>query len=421
MKKFFIFFLLLSPILIFSQNEDADKKDALIFTPEFFLGITTKSNEYFPKTTLQKQAVFSLGRLHIHNPQEWAQRLNHPKTGISFGYTDFGNLKHLGVALTLMPFIEFKAFRSKRFKVLTGVGASYFNKKFDVKSNPNNRAVTTDFTWAFRLNLYYQFYSTPKIDWRFGLGYSHHSNGHTRLFNQGYNSFLAGISADIKQTPQQYKQVTSQTLSKYVKTRTFYYSVRAGLGQNVLAVAFNDRKNVYTIAGEYGHIYNHTFKIGLGFYYRFYQHYYDYIEGNESLVQDGRKFDYFKDRPFYYASNLGLSIHGEVLLNHIGINAQIGFNLYKPGYKLDYIMNKGWDDTPREIPENWVLGELDSTYKKKKLISSRLGLKYYLIGMEKSPKNDIYIGSTINTNFGQADFIELSLGYVHSFNFKQTK
>jgi hypothetical protein len=421
MKQQLTIFFLFVTFFSFAQKEADWKKSAFTITPELLLGLTMESNDGFPDTKLQKQAILNFGNYQNNNPQEWAQRLKAPKTGLSIGITDFGNLDSLGIAITAMPFIEFKAFGSDRWKVHTGMGASYFTKKFDSETNPQNQAVTTDITWAFRLYLYYQFLSTKNINWRTGLGYSHHSNGHTRLLNQGYNSFLVSLSAEIKNPLNNPRIDTANILPSYKRTVYDYYAFRAGLGQNAFALAFNDRKNVYTIAGEYGRVYNNTFKIGIGFYYRFYQHYYDYIEGNESLVQNGREFDYFRSNPWYYASNLGITIHGEIFLNHFGIDLQLGYNLHKPAYKLDWRINEGWDNTPREISRSWVLGELDGSFKKKHRISSRLGLKYYLIGMEKAPKNNFYIGAHLNANLGQADFTELSLGYVHSFNFRERK
>ncbi len=419
MKNQLTIFLLFVSFFSFAQTEDDWKKSALTFTPEILLGKTMEANDGFPDTKLQKQAILNFGRIHTNNPQQWAQRLKKPKTGLSIGVTDFGNLDSLGLGFTAMPFIEFKAFGSDRWKILTGMGASYFTKKFDAETNPQNQAVTTDITWAFRLYLNYQFLSTKKIDWRTGIGYSHHSNGHMRLLNQGYNSFLVSLSADIKNPLNRPENIQNQSIPNYNKTVYNYLAVRAGLGQNVFALAFNDKKNVYTFAGEYGKVYNNTFKIGIGFYYRFYQHYYDYIEGNESLVQAGREFDYFRSNSWYYSTNLGLSLHGEIFLNHVGIDIQLGVNFHKPAYKMDWRINEGWDSTPREIPEYWVLGELDGSYKKKQLISSRLGLKYYLFGMENAPKNNLYVGANLNSNLGQADFTELSFGYVHSFNFRE--
>lgn len=419
MKNQLTIFLLFVSFFSFAQTEDDWKKSALTFTPEILLGKTMEANDGFPDTKLQKQAILNFGRNHTNNPQQWAQRLKKPKTGLSIGVTDFGNLDSLGLGFTAMPFIEFKAFGSDRWKILTGMGASYFTKKFDAETNPQNQAVTTDITWAFRLYLNYQFLSTKKIDWRTGIGYSHHSNGHMRLLNQGYNSFLVSLSADIKNPLNRAEKIQTESIPNYNKTVYNYLAVRAGLGQNVFALAFNDKKNVYTFAGEYGKVYNNTFKIGIGFYYRFYQHYYDYIEGNESLVQAGREFDYFRSNPWYYSTNLGLSLHGEIFLNHVGIDLQLGINFHKPAYKMDWRINEGWDNTPREIPEYWVLGELDGSYKKKQLISSRLGLRYYLFGMENAPKNNFYVGANLNSNLGQADFTELSFGYVHSFNFRE--
>ncbi len=410
-----IFFLFVT-LISFAQNQGDWKKSAFTFTPEILVGLTMEANDGFPETKLQKQLILNFGRYHNNNPQQWAQRLKAPKTGLSLGITDFGNRDSLGIAISAMPFIEFKAFGSEKWSVLTGMGASYFTKKFNEETNPQNQAVTTDITWAFRMYLYYQFLSTKDLDWRLGLGYSHHSNGHTRLLNQGYNSFLVSLSADLKNPLGRAGITSHEKFPEYQKSVYSYIAVRGGLGQNVFALAFNDKRNVYTIAGEYGRVYNNTFKIGLGFYYRFYQHYYDYINGNESLVQAGREFDYFKGNPWYYASNLGITVHGEIFLNHVGIDLQLGYNLHKPAYKLEWRINEGWDNTPREIPKSWVLGELDGSYKKKHRISSRLGLKYYLIGMEQAPKNNFYVGAHLNANLGQADFTELSLGYVYSFN-----
>lgn len=419
MKLQLAFLILLLPLFSTAQTVDNWKKSAFIFTPEILLGLTMEANHGFPDTKPQKQLILNFGREHKYNPQQWAQRLKAPRTGLSIGVTDFGNRDSLGIALTALPYIEFNAFGSDKWKVLTGIGASYFSKKFNAETNPLNQAVTTDLTWAFRMYLLYRFLVTDRIDWRVGLGYSHHSNGHTRLLNQGYNSFLLSVSATLKNPLKHPEMPTDYTKPAYGKSVYNYIAFRGGLGQNVFALAFNDRKNVYTISGEYGRVYNNTFKIGVGFYYRFYQHYYDYIVGNESLVQSGREFDYFRSDPWYYATNLGISLHGEIFLNHVGIDLQLGFNLHKPAYKLEWRINEGWDNTPRVISKTWVLGELDGTYKRKHRISSRLGLKYYLIGMEKAPKNNFYLGAHLNANLGQADFTELSLGFVHRFGIRE--
>lgn len=361
-------------------------EDALLFNPEILIGKTLEANVNFPQTKPQKQLIFNIGRYQSSNKQEWAMRLKSPKTGYSFGITDFGNIDSLGLAFSLMPFIEFKAFRSNRFSILAGMGASFVTKTYNAKTNPRNQAVTTHITWATRTYLYYQFLSTKNIDLRLGVGYSHHSNGHTRLHNKGYNSYLLSLSTAIK-NPQNNREIKdSVALTEPPKSVFTYFSARAGLGQNSFSTAFNKTKGVYSISGEYGKVYNNTLKIGFGFYFRYYDHYYDYIKGKEWMVRNGKEFDYFKSAPVYYSTNLGVNFNAEVLMNHVSIDLQIGLNLHKPAYKLDWRINTGWENTPKEIPADWVMGEYNRPYKIKQLISGRLGLKYYLLGLEKNLK-----------------------------------
>lgn len=426
MTKKLSYFVFLFTVALFGQQAETistTETTNFVFTPELLAGVTAEANSNFPEHSFQKQLLFNFGWEQDGNPQEWAQRLKGPRTGISLGLADFGNLDSLGVAITAMPFIEFNVFGRKNLKVVVGTGASYFNKKYNAETNPNNQAVTTDLTWSFRLFMHYQVLTTKRLNWRLGGGFFHHSNGHTKLPNQGYNSFLVSLSADIKNPTKKFPSLLPK--ETFEKSSYYYYSFRSGYGANVLGKPeeFNTKKGIYTLAGTVGKVYNNTFKVGLGFYYRYYQHYYDYIKNNESLVQEGREFDYFTESPWRYATNFGISINGEVLLNHFGIDLQIGINLHKPAYAIDWRINQGWSVVPRVIPEvsNIVLGELDSKYKLKKTISSRLGLNYYLLGTKDAPKNNVFVGFHLNSNLGQADFTELSLGYVHNFGVRQKK
>ncbi len=418
MRQLLIIFYLLFSFFLFAQETAKGKKSDLIFTPEIMLGITAEANENFPDRNAQFQIILNIGWDHTNNPQEWAQRLKGPKTGLSLGYSNFGNNDSIGSAITLMPFIEFNAFTIKRLKIQVGMGGSYFTKKYDPITNPNNQGITTNVTWSFRAFMHYQLISGNKIDWRMGVGYFHHSNGHTRLPNQGLNSFLVSLSAAIKNTKNQIVTKPSGK-SSFTKSRNQYIAFRAGYGNNVLSTAFNDTKGVYTFSGEYGNVFNKTWKVGIGFYYRFYRQYYEYIEDNEFLVRDGNEFDYFREIAWHYATNLGLHISAEALLNHFGLSIQIGANLYKPAYQIDWRINEGWDNVPREIPDYYVLGEYNSKFKLKRILTTRMGIRYYLLNTSKEPKNNLYFGFHINTNGGQADFTDLSIGYLYNFGFKE--
>ena len=388
------------------------------FTPEISTGFSAASNENFPDRNLQIQGLVHLTQSSSQKEQEWALRLKTPNTGLTLGYTNFGNNKRLGGAYTLMPFIEFHNFKSTRWTTKLGLGASYFTKKFDFDSNFDNRAVSTDLTWSFRAFTYYTFLKTPSIQWRAGLGLFHHSNGHTRLPNNGYNSFLLSIAADIH--PPTISDAPTP-FAKPERTRYNYLTFRKGVGQNVFndGFPFNNKKEVYTLSAEYGKVFNKILRIGVGGFYRVYEHYYDYINDNEFLVREGQRFASLRENPWYSASNIALYTRGELLLNHIGIELMLGVNLHKPAYQVDWYLNEGWDFAPREIPDYWVFGEFNSKYKLKEIFTTRLGLNYYLKGTDIFTQHNFVAGIHINTNLGQADFTEISLGYVYSFGIKQ--
>lgn len=287
------------------------------------------------------------------------------------------------------------------------------NKQYDPETNPNNKAISTKINWSFRSFLYYRLLTENSFNLRLGLGYIHHSNGHTKLPNQGLNSIAGSISVQVdKQVKSPIDEPNKVTLEK-VHTSQLFWDARFGIGQNVLSTIFNEKKEVWTISVGAGKIINRTFKYGIGVYYRVYEHYHDYITENEQLVRD--LYPYFREYPVLYASNFGVSGSAELLLGHVGADIHMGINFYKPFYKVDWQLNDGYTIEREDGDDVIVLGELDSYYRLKRTVSTRLGLKWYFISTVKNPKNNFYLGAHINANLGQADFTDLSLGFVHRF------
>jgi len=414
-------FITIIAFVLFSQNgftQSATTKDSssLFFIPEILVGKTMEANTDFPETKLQKNLFLSIGRYNFNSEKEWAARLNYPKTGISFGYTDFGNSEDVGRAFSVLPFIEFSVLKKQiqGLGLQIGFGSSYMDTQYDEITNEFNRAITTKFNWSFRSFLYYDIFKTPTINWRFGLGYLHHSNGHTNLPNQGLNSLAASISAKIDRKKREVSKFEKPVFKSKSQT---YLSFRFGLGQNVLSETFNSKKEVYTISASAGKILNNTFKFGGGFYYRFYEHYYDYINNSETLVEE--QFPHFTKNPFGYATAFGLFATSELLMDHVGFEFDLGLNIYKPFYKIDWQLNQGYSYENENGETVEVLGELNWYYEIKRTVSAKMGLKYYLWSTNKAPKHNIFIGAHLNANLGQADFTELSFGYVFRFNLKE--
>ena len=411
MRSFFSLLVVLGIFSSYAQNNRIKEDRSFYILPEFHFGKTIKANTDFPSANLQTAAVVSLGWHNSTAKSEWASRLNFPKTGIALAYIDFGNTEKVGQAFTFLPYAEFQMF--KKWFLNVGMGLSYINTLYDKESNPLNRAITTNLNWSFKSFLYYSLNRTSKLDWRLGAGYFHHSNGHLRLPNQGLNSVLASVSVKIS------TETASELIDKpqYSKSKQTYISARGGFGLNVLSEEFNSKKEVYTLAVDIGRIINRTFKLGGGIYYRFYQHYYDYIKNEGELVTE--EHPVFLENPFGYASNFGIYGTAELILGHVGFEFDLGLNIHKPFYQIDWKLNQGYSYTGAQGQTVVVLGELDWYYEIKRTISSRLGLKYYFINNNKSPQHNFYLGSHINANLGQADFTDWSFGYVYRFDIKE--
>ena len=409
----------------------AQLKSDFKFSTEVLYGISAEANDFFPERDPQFSFVLSVGKALSLAGKTASEN---PVVGLLGMYTDLGNKQLLGHSYALIPYVSFPVFgkhwsgRSLQF----GLGAAYFDTRFDPESNFFNQAVTTDITWAFRGSLHQKLWQNRYGLLDMGLVYNHQSNGHTKLPNQGLNSFLISLrqSWDSK-----LKGYAADESGRWPDTEE-YLEARFGYGQNVLALAFNDLRPVRTASITWGKTHKGYLRWGVGAFYRFYQHYHDYIKGNESLVRPGQEFEEFRDNPWRYASNFGVHLNGEVLLGHFGVSTQLGVNFYKPAYAIDWRINEGWDYPPRELPPNWVLGEYNTKYQLKKYISSRLGIRYYLWdtrsrtglsthltgndkngqmnGTTRGKKHLInpFIGAHINANLGQADFTELSIGVV---------
>lgn len=370
---------------------------------EYLIGKTSDASYFFPEVSLNQTASISFSKSWLDETSNWVKHLNNPKTGINLEIANYGNVSVLGYSYAIHPFIELPIFSSRirGLHLHTGLGMAYLTKKFE-PNNWQSKAISTDLNWSFRFFLYYHLIKIKNSDTRIAFGYTHRSNGHTRWPNNGLNSFLGGVNVSFSNRNRN-KNIIEQDSLSTKKTQTFY-SLETGLGINSLSREYNQQNGVYSIGFSYGKIYNTTYKLGFGGYYRFYQNYYNHIKEERSLIEE---YPELKKNAWYNASTFGLHLQVEILLNHVSIFAQLGVNFVKPFYKIDYrLVQETW------INDEFVPGELDSKFWLKRFISGKLGLKYYLFDLQKSPKNNFSIGANIASNLGQADFSELQFSFI---------
>jgi hypothetical protein len=217
------------------------------------------------------------------------------------------------------------------------------------------------------------------------------------LPNLGLNSVLFSLSSKLFLDPVDKSYKVKYQKPKLDYSRQYFANLRIGMGLHEFGgpgtKTGDTKRGVNIVSLGVGAIYKQVLKVKLGLSYRFYHQYYNYI------------LDYkpgsYTNNPTLSASNLIIYIGSELLLGHVGISGELGINIFKPFYKEHH---KLYEDD--EGVSYWL----------KKMLATRVGLKFYLKNTAKNPKNNIFLGVHLNANMGQADFSELTVGVVHRFS-----
>ena len=389
-----IFLIFLSSCCIFSQVI-AQQNDQRFVETEYSVGkIVPNYSKLFPTSSAQQALTLSFGKINM-DTNSWGKYYRFPETGLSIFASNLGNNKVFGNQFSVLPFIRFKVLnQNKPVYIKLALGVTYFTTHFDSLTNKENLSNGSPFSWAFQAMLYKTIYQKNNFNIKLVGGYSHHSNGHTQIPNYGLNSALFGISAQWDKNRKE-SQTSNNTKQESI-LKKYFFNFREGLGFHELGATDKPiggvKKMVYTSAMSFGLLFKHHIKWKSGFSYRYYEHYYNYIQKNNLTA--------YNDSPNWSASNIYFFTGVELLMNHIAIDVEGGLNLYKPFYEKFNIDFKN---------------DNDFRYELKKLFNARLGLNYYVMNTLKSPTHNMFVGAHINSNFGQADFSEFSIGYVYGF------
>ena len=384
MKKVFCCFLLFGTFCFSQVKQD----NQFYFKPEFLIGKMIPSYELFTGKNPKTVIGFSLVRNNYNPKKNWQQILNYPKTGISLYFTNYGKTEK-GNSITVFPYLEFFTSKSQRYSLKFAIGASYFTKQYDEVNNPEFKEISTQLTWSLQAGIYHKIVLKSGKSLALGLVYFHHSNGHTKLPNEGFNTASLSVSSDFQLSHSNNKISFSKNKIDIKKFNGRFIAFRYGKGFQVMQESVNKIKQVDVVSISGGLFYKEIVRLSTGFTYRFYHHYYDYIKENN--------LDEFNTSPVLNASNVYVFVGAELLFGNIGVDWQGGLNLYKPFYKTHYQL----DGKP-----------LTFKYQLKKMFLGRLGLKLYAISTQKKPKYNMYLAGNINSNLSQADFSEISVGIV---------
>ena len=388
MKKeiiFCIYFLSLN--IIFCQD------NPILLQAEYHSGSIVPNYKDYPNTGLLNRLSFNLLQLNENENQDWKIYFRHPETGIRFNIGSFGNKDLNGIELSAAPYVGFHTSQNKlkSWDFMIGLGLAYHTKYYK-KNVPSSLALGSPLNMSFHIAMYKHL--LIKKNWALlaGASYLHSSNAHVQLPNFGLNS--GAFSLVIRHSRKAISPFTSINFENYniAKRKQYFFQLTTGVGIHEIGSTASpiggEKKLIYSTSMSAGIMWRNSFKLRTGFTYRYYDGYRDFIiEKNVSKLISNVNLN---------SSHVHFLLGFEFLFGHFGADIEGGLGLYRPFFKT---FSQEYERYP------------GFAYWLKKLFPSHLSFNYYLIHPSKMPKYNIFVGTNVSANFGQADFAEFVVGW----------
>ncbi len=353
MKKFTLFFLLL-----FLNGISLSQNDWGIETKihSGYLAVHRPSISHLPKDNV---FAFEGGFfVDLRESHTWASAYTIPRVGINGFFSQTSNPAILGNMFGVFTYGDLPFFRSstQSFSARVGAGLAFVTKVYDPVSNPKNNAMSGYTNVVVQLALNYRWYR-KKSDFGLGLGLNHFSNGANKLPNLGLNYPTLFLNYGLKQG----------TLS----TRS---------------------KSKYPLSWQA------PWQYGMNFI----------LSGKEVYPTGGRKYPIFALNGFarkVFSPTSGVEfgldgIYKTALLDYLPEYEKNPLSILQLGAFAGYVLNFDRFST--------VLG-MGAYFLDRYLPEDRF---YHRIGMRYRFENNLLVGLTLKSNWGKADYVEWSLGYV---------
>lgn len=381
----FAFFVLCCSLL---QAQKAPSP--FVIEAQYSVGKVLPIYSYFPKTNISNNVELFLG-YQTYGKQQWNNFFKYPRIGMSLLFQELGNSKIMGQVISFVPTVYFPTTKKENAKVFAeiryGLGLACITSPYNSLSNPNNKGAGGHVAWQFEIGANLRWNITKQISLQTGVVFYHLSNAHTKLPNVGVNNFAGTIGLLMHPFGKPAREYTQDSLPLDKK---WHVSFRFSSGFQERGSAFGPvggkKYPVYSASLYTSKLLGKIVTFKTGFTYRYYPLYKEFNE-TQGIFQSNQVL----------GSSAFIWMFGfEFLVGRFGINLESGVNLYKPGFKQFhkfYEESTPWDDITKQY------------------FPTSFGLNYYILNPYKHPRNNVFIGAAVAANFGQAEFLELSIGY----------
>lgn len=354
-----------------------------------YIGKVVKNYPYFPDRN--NSFLFNASWYKkLNGKKAWHRKYFYPEVPVHIWYGDLGNKKVLGKIFGVNSGFRFTQTLSNKFALneQTLFGAAYFTKPYNEKNNPENITIGYAVTPLASARLSLEYFINPYISVMANYGVLHASNGHYQLPNLGINLPVFGLSFRYKPYPATLIQDKKDSV---VVNKKIHFAARLSLGHNEQGAStgpVNGPKYPVYLASFYIH--------------RNYSSITKYHAGIEGYYNTG-VYDFITSQDYYQNKQREKSFAGliflgnEFLFGHVSMVTQGGLYLYNPFYHDRYKQLYIDGDT-----KAWL----------KTWLTARFGFQYYLKDATIHTRHNFFAGWYVKTNFGQADFMEVSAGYL---------
>jgi hypothetical protein len=286
---------------------------------------------------------------------------NNPRLGISYRYTGFGDSRYLGVAHSVMPFINLELLRTSKmlldFRVALGVG--YLTNKYHRTNNFKNRAISSHLNASVNFQLQAKWPLSKATDFTAGLSMLHLSNGTTKTPNYGLNipGVFAGFYFKMNKAPINFLQPDTLIFHKG-KTN---FRLFAATGLKEVIDHWEEKFRVYTGEMAVTHYYSNINRLLVGFDFTWDESSIPALESQGDTTRNTKEL-----------SKIGVVAGHEWVFSRLTMTFSLGY----------YLHNKSRTD---------------------KSLYNKIGLSYYLT-------RNIYTGITLKSHYAKADFLVIGAG-----------
>lgn len=381
-----IYFSLL--ILLFSQEGRAQKG------PEFYeaearIGYIVRNYPVF----LDLPGPVYMGAIKVgkrlNGSQVWHRYYQYPYLGLDFTFAALPNRKALGNLFGLSPEMAFSQQLSKRFFLgeALSMGIAWYNKPYDVNTNPTNTLIGSRLTAFPHITLGLEYYISPWWSiWLRGAVY-HGSNCHFQLPNLGINVPAASLAVRYHPHP---AMIVNKDKSDFITNKKVHFNIRLGVGVNERGKATGPTggpKHLIYITQLYiTRNFAPVNKVQAGFEINY-----------NSGVHDSIYYGKFYTKEQNLRSSTAVFFLGhEFLMGHVSLAIQGGIFIYNP-YSREIARRENVKNFKEKLRTYFI---------------ARLGFQYYFKDIVLVHRHQLYAGIYVKTNFGQADYLDLGLGYT---------